>query len=402
MNTEKLAWLLRHDPVPWDDLRERRVLGDLQKHLSAELHGLKVTGGQSLFGDMLPARVVVIAAAALLVCLGAFIGARFFAPPAPAQPSDGQPTATSQASDVTSYSTLLINGLGKARLSPTARMTLERETANEIHLRQSRGRIRYTIQPQREKTLVIHVHAVEVRVIGTAFDINVTGDTVSVEVMKGVVSVTTGAGPLFLSAGERFETRLTDTRHPAKTPDVAPLQPPTPATTEATDTGGTANSESDESMRHDGGKSHMMRPRNIRRYTGDAAVDTLAPPPAPAQMTQVLGEVDSARKSGDYARAEKLLRQAIQTWPADSRVPVCYFTLGNVAFSSGRFLAAARAYRQYLRVAPGGNLSEDALAAIADSLNRAGDPKSAATAARRYLEKHADGIHAQRMKALIK
>ena len=116
-------------------------------------------------------------------------------------------------------------------------------------------------------------------------------------------------------------------------------------------------------------------------------------------VEDLLKQVDEARKRGDFGTAAKLLQEVIASYPDNSNIPICYFTLGNVRFSSGQFNSAAAAYRKYLQVAPDGILSEDASAAIADALSRQGDRAGAVRAAQQYLEKHATGVHAGRMRA---
>ena len=403
MTPEKIKETLRSDPIPWDELRERRVLGDIQQQLANDNSLQRVPLPQTPLKNMMQNKIALAAAATVLLCLGVFIGARLVAPQPSSNPSVDSHTTMHNGHQDGTDSTLEIKGLGRAVLASSAKMILEKETDDEIHLGQPTGHIHYVISPQRKKTLVIHAKQVEVRVIGTVFDVDVQKNAVSVSVQEGLVSIIAGDRKLFLGANERFETQLDALNKKATAKPNVP--------TEVSDVSERTSRES----KNDKNTSNFKMATREKSPQPDTIADTRIPAgisvPRKAEETtggdsvridDILKEVDSARKQGDYAKAKELLNQAIHTYPTHPRVPICYFTLGNVAVSSGQHSAAARAYRKYLLLAPGGILAEDASAAIADSLTRAGDQEGAAAAAQEYLNKYATGVHAQRMKALVK
>ncbi|MBN2717780.1 MAG: FecR domain-containing protein [Deltaproteobacteria bacterium] len=401
MNTDKIAELIRQDPVPWHDLRERRVFTDIQLQITKSRTQSKTMVLQTPLGNPLHYKVILTAAATLLVGLGVFIGAQLFAPSPESLTSDDTARNVDGAPVADFDSTLEINGVGNAVLSPGARLMLQSENANEIHMSQTIGRIHYAILPQRNRTLFVHIRQIEVRVIGTAFDIDMNNNAVVISVSKGVVSVVDGKKQFFLGARERYQTQFETLQHKKSETEMAPSPAHTATDIEYQKNINTKNKgkpkkiqpQKDEKKSRATGLTDARSQEPAMNETPDS--DTSAP-----QIEDILKNVDLARRHGNFAHAKELLLQAIQTYPDDAKIPVCYFTLGNVAYSSGRYLDAARSYRQYLLVAPDGNLSEDALAAIADSLTQAGQIRSAADAAQRYIETYPNGIHAQRMKAL--
>ena len=127
MNTDKIAETLRLDPVPWNDLRERRVLGDIHQQLSASWTPSQATSLQTSFNQWVQRKSILAAAAILLLCLGAFIGARLFSTSSATQQTRDKTMAIGSVPDADSYSTLEIKGLGETVLSPSARMMLVKE-----------------------------------------------------------------------------------------------------------------------------------------------------------------------------------------------------------------------------------------------------------------------------------
>ncbi|MBN2528213.1 MAG: FecR domain-containing protein [Deltaproteobacteria bacterium] len=396
---QQLSEILRSDPVPWDDLRERRVLGEIQQQLIQ----CNVRPTSRFDTRLLPFPALAAVAAFLLLGLGALLGAYFFSAK-PSHPVPANQTTHSTSQNATPDTSVVeIEDIGEATLSKGAKIAFEKKFKNEIRFRQSAGRIHYSIVPQHNRTLVVHVQQIEVRVVGTAFDIEITRDSVSVDVVHGTVLVTAENKRLRLNAGERFDSKsFSKNMH---TPNSDNHRMEKMLSQQVVDDAATAPSKG--GPKKPASVSHEFNQdasKNIKNAYPQTTTADISPPTTPdeSDVTRILKEVDKARRIGNLNDAGALLRQLIRTHPRHADIPIWYFTLGNVTFASGQYRAATQAYHTYLQKAPGGVLAEDAIAAIADAFSHQGDGNAASKAAKDYLEKYPVGVHAARMKAISK
>jgi TolA-binding protein len=110
---------------------------------------------------------------------------------------------------------------------------------------------------------------------------------------------------------------------------------------------------------------------------------------------------DAARYTGRLERAVEAYHAVRKRFPGHERSAVAAFALGRIAFDHrGDFAEAARWFRTYLGERPGGRLDRDALGRLMESLSRLGDTAGARTEAKRYLERHPKGPHAEMARRL--
>jgi hypothetical protein len=104
-------------------------------------------------------------------------------------------------------------------------------------------------------------------------------------------------------------------------------------------------------------------------------------------VTELLHASDVMRLGGEPAQAIGPLRRIIEHHAGDPRAALAAFTLGRLLLDDlDRPRDAAAAFADVIRLAPQGELVEDALARQVDALARAGD----ALAARRLAEEYAE------------
>jgi len=238
-----------------------------------------------------------------------------------------------------------------ARLAPGAELEVTLQTATAVELRQRAGEVRYDVVHDTGRSLTVDAAGVIVRVVGTVFTVDVTDTRVEVEVDSGQVEVDDGERVSQVAEGHR-------------------LTVPLPGTVE--------EPEPDEKDRVD-----------APRAPGRASVDAL------------LEKADAARKARDWDAAAGLLRKVIAAHPGKLRSSSALFTLGRVERSRRRHSQAAAAFRSCRERSPDGPLAEDALAEEATSWADAGAHDRAREAATMYLERHASGTHARRMRAIL-
>jgi transmembrane sensor len=101
---------------------------------------------------------------------------------------------------------------------------------------------------------------------------------------------------------------------------------------------------------------------------------------------------DVARLSGHAGEAVTHLRAVVSRHGGDPRAPLAAFTLGRVLLDElGRPGAAAAAFADAQRLAPGGALAQDALAREIEALAKAGQTVAAHDRALLYVERYPSG-----------
>jgi len=224
-----------------------------------------------------------------------------------------------------------------------ARVAVQEQSPTSVRLTQTKGLARYEVTHAPARAFVVAVADAEVEVHGTTFTVELTEKTVKVTVVEGNVLVRGDGRAVKLTTGEALE--------------VAAFRAPVPV--------------------------------------APSISATVAPAPSVKPKPTVealLAGADQARAQGRLDDAAEQLRTLVTTYPGDPRAASAWFTLGKVERGRGRHAAAAAAFAKVT-----GALAEDALAEEATSWKSAGDAARARTTAKRYLELHPKGLHAQRM-----
>jgi transmembrane sensor len=340
MRIEDVMQAARDREVPWDELRERRVLARVRAGIE------RGDAKGSSFAMWLAAASVALAASAVAIVV--------LWPREPAAPVGETRVAAVEApaSTVTSDPSVMQLADGSsARLAPGAEVEVTLQTATAVELRQRLGRVRYDVVHDPERRLTVDAAGVIVRVIGTAFTVDVANARVAVEVQSGEVEVDDGERVSHVAAGHGLTVPIPHTAEQPEPEDKAGVDAPRPS--------------------------------------ARVSVDAL------------LEEADAARKARDWDAAAKLLRRVVAARPGKLQSSSALFTLGRVERSRLRHARAATAFRSCRESSPDGPLAEDALAEEATSWADAGAHERARQAAAAYLERHASGTHARRMRAIL-
>jgi transmembrane sensor len=350
---------------PWDHLRERRVLREVERQLE---------GRETRRRTRRRASVVAVSmslGAAALVCLGVasvesvrkHAAERTVVPAvAIASASAGGPT-TPVASFAASFNVAETRDLADGTLldlSRGARVDVRSETRKKVELAQSAGYVRYTVPPLPGRAFVVDAAGVHVQVKGTIFVVGVDAGRVSVKVERGLVHVIANSGEVELGVGDELSTSADESAPAgldidASTPSNNPL------------TGRTA-------------------------HTGTGSL-----PSADA----LLERADAERRAGDLTAAAATLRSVVARYPDDRRGALAWFTLGKVERARDRPGDGARAFRTSFVLAPEGPLGEDALAEEAAAWAAANENALARATAAEYLRRFPNGTHAARMQRIV-
>lgn len=361
-----LAQQLAASPVPWDDVRQRRVLGRVEAAVGARA-SKGGRGRRAWLGAGVAAGVVAAAAVVLALALPSGSGE----PPVEAALAsselepEAEPTGTgadveaSPSIPFVRWPELRLPDRSLASLRHGARVDVAVQREDLVRLVQHGGEVRYEVEPDRARAFVVEAAGVEVRVVGTIFTVDVTGEPprVTVEVERGLVEVDNGERVAELGPGDRLSVAGSSVAVGEPADDVIVLDASEPATHRTTR-------------------------------------------PAPS-VDALLADADAARASGNLPRAAAALSELVRRHSDDPRAYGAYFQLGKVERARGRHAAAAAAFVRCWKRAPRGPLAEDARAEAAVSWHAAGRDEEARTAAEGYLARHPGGTHEARMRGLL-
>lgn len=254
---------------------------------------------------------------------------------------------------------------------------LDQQSAELVSSTVVSGRARFDVVPNHTRTFEVHAGDVTVRVLGTAFVVERSGNGAHVSVERGRVRVSWPGGEAELGVGEGGEFPPSATaQEPSAQPVPVESLPVVP---------------------------HVWRDL-ARRGQYAQAFAALRQTPNDVEDTpqDLLLAADVARLSGHPALAVTPLRKVSARYPKDPRAPVAAFTLGRVLLDDlGRASDAAGAFGLAERLWPGGPLAGDATARQVEALKRAGQMPQARAVAQKYLAAHPSGRHAVSLRAML-
>lgn len=374
-----LAELRAREPA-WDPLRERRAFARIEAALDDR--ATATTDGAAAPGRR---RAVLAGVAAIAAALWLVLWLRPWSTTASEQDAapvlrvDASPEpvvlpiATPSIPTVTAPTLALADG-SIATLHDGAQVQVAVQSAAEIRVQQSSGRVHYEVRPGLPRTFVVAADGVEVTVVGTAFWVTREAAAVRVTVEHGHVRVARGDsdGVADLHAGDELRLELGEDPTPA-----AAIEPPSVGRTERA--------------------RRVGKPATTPPATTPASPAMVAPI---ADVDTLLAAADDALGRGDRAAAAAALDTLVREHGDDPRAYGAAFQLGKIERARGRHRAAAAAFLAATRKSPAGALSEDARAEAALELFEAGDLERARAAAADYLAHHPGGVHVARIEAM--
>jgi transmembrane sensor len=332
----------------WDDLREQRIFRSVQERRRQRPNQrirILLAGGAV-------AAVVIVAYSALL------------APwledprePAARAPLPETPAVATESPSSLNASVITLAHAGRVTLSEGADVSILSKSDEAVVLEQEEGAALYDIIHRDNHSVTVLAAGVAITVVGTLFEVAIEGETVRVEVKRGVVQVDDGHRQVTLHAQEA----LSVTHARKSIPDASQKGPP----------------------------------KQFDDFRMGAAGDGEI-------STQALFEaVDEARRHDDWAAAARLLKRIIERNESRFSQASAQFTLGKVERARGRHQSAARLFEKCARRAPIRSLREDALAEAALSWHAAENDQQAKRVARTYLETYPKGMYVTEMNGLI-
>lgn len=347
----RAATAARHLQVAWEPERSEHNLARIHARRARQSVVLKVCGGAGL----------LVAAAALFFFV---FGPKPVLPAPPARPG--------VVAAVKSPKTTFVDG-SVARVSEGGELVVKVATAEHIESVLAAGAADFEVTKHPERDFVVVAGAVRVRVVGTHFRVERSGERTRVSVSEGKVEVQEGELKSYLEAGEsRFFPSLPE-----------------------------ATKDEPRAVASAGARERFLALARGRDFKAAYQVLSQSPAAVGSSAEDLLLAADAARLSSHPEQAVGYLRRVTTEHAADSRAPLAAFTLGRVLLSQlSRPAEAAEAFALARRLRPGGSLAEDALAREAEARKMAGSASEAGALAAQYLARYPGGKHLPTMQRL--
>ncbi|MBW2278498.1 MAG: FecR domain-containing protein, partial [Deltaproteobacteria bacterium] len=278
-------WKQGVEQVPWDAVRERRVLARLVSHRRS------ATGHWSRRWRL---GAAALAASAVVVMLGFVVFGTGGESGEPAQALGRGLDQVESATIATAGKIRLQDGSVATYLTPAV-VEVEQQSSTAIHLSHLHGQVRYQVVRSPDRTFVVNANGIEIQVVGTIFVVDVDLVDVHVKVERGEVVVDSGSGIVELGAGEEIILACRDS---STTNQLLGRHEPKP--------GGL-------SVTIDAPEGPLRR-GDIRNTPS---------------FDQLLREADRARRAGDNDLAASELKKLISLFPGNGRIVSVMFKLGK-------------------------------------------------------------------------
>jgi len=305
---------------------------------------------------------VLVAAAALFLVV---FGKKPAVLPQAAQPRAATPAAKSPK-------TTFADG-SSARVSDDGELVVKVATPQRIESVLATGAADFEVTKHPERDFVVVAGPVRVRVVGTHFRVERSGERTRVSVTEGKVEVQEGETRSYLEAGEsRFFPSLVAT-----------------------------NREEPHAVSSVGARARFLELARGGDFKAAYQIMAQSPAAVGSSAEELLLAADAARLSNHPEQAVGYLRRVTTEHAGDSRAPLSAFTLGRVLLSQlSRPGEAAEAFALARRLRPSGSLAEDALAREAEARSAAGSSARGRSLAQQYVASYPRGKHLPTMQRL--
>ncbi|MDD9939645.1 MAG: FecR domain-containing protein [Myxococcales bacterium] len=324
---------------------------------------------------------------------------------------EGLPSGAVVGSSDEPIAVALLDG-SKVALARESQLKVVRGDGPLMEVELSTGRARFDVAKKAGRRFDVRAGGVQVRVVGTRFEVVRTRDRVDVRVEEGIVEVFRihrGRGPGQDALAPKMVKRLRAGE------SVSVEASETQAATEAK-----AEAETQSEVNADG------QARTEVEASGQAQVEVAEEPPArPARPTNrsakrarahrkekphddraAAGAADLfraaslARRAGRMREAAEAYEALLRLHPKDPRATLSAFELGRIRMDMlGDHAGAVKAFEQALRSGARGGTREDALARLVAAQGQLGRARACRRVRARYLARYPDGVHAAAVKA---
>jgi transmembrane sensor len=262
----------------------------------------------------------------------------------------------------------------RVELSPASQLRLLENRAQAVTLELRSGKARFHVTRDRARRFRVDAGELEVRVIGTRFELTrkrkARATLVQLAVSEGVVEVRrrdVADEVRQIRAGESWSALIEDRRRP---------EPRAEATA-------TAAQESDEPLAPEPGEAEAQRadePRSAAAPERDASA--------------LFRKASLARRAGRMRDAADAYADLLARHPGDARAGLSAFELGRIRMDAlDDHPGAIQALERAIAAGSSASFHEDALARIVVASDALGRGDACRRARARYLERYPQGVH---------
>jgi TolA-binding protein len=138
-------------------------------------------------------------------------------------------------------------------------------------------------------------------------------------------------------------------------------------------------------------KSSALPAANGSAASERNALNSVADSSKPGEL---FSKANAARRSGDITQAAKLYLQLQTQYPKAAETALSAVMLARIELGRGAANSALKQFDQYLRIAPGGSLAQEALQGRAQALGQLGRKDEQDAAYRELLRRFPDSVYA--------
>jgi transmembrane sensor len=286
------------------------------------------------------------------------------------------------------------------------KVAIVEQSQARVVVRVDTGTARFDVRHDAKRLFRVHAGAVTIEDLGTSFVVERRGEWVAVSVTDGVVSVA------FDEAGQHRTATLVagqSGRYPSVSGE--PEQPREPSAAPAALTAATlvpseqARSQGSDAPAPSAAPARADWREFARAGEYERAYEIIGPRgfrDVSDDPSDLLLASDVARRARHPADAVPLLRRLLTLHQRDPRAPSAAFTLGWVLMGElGRHREAALEFARAERLAPGGNLAEEALARSVEAWHGAGDRAQARARFEHYRKRYPKGRYLSKLEPLV-
>lgn len=367
----------------WDGERSARLLSGIRVRQHRRVRNTRIAA-------VLSAALVIGASVLALRSTGAAPVAKL----APDAQLDAQPSALAAAQPAIGtiregHTIRLLDGSRAQLAGEQSELAIVRNDRDRVELKLLQGRAHFEVVPNPQRSFEVEAAPYRVVVLGTVFDVERSGEHVSVSVERGHVRVygPQGAEDLLPGQSKRFELVA------AAETATAPVEP-TLLEPMAIESEEPAAASASSKQRRSVGRHATPSWRSLTQSGDyDAAFESLQQVKiVQNDPAELMDAADAARLSGHPSEAVSYLERVVDGHRKSPVAPLAAFTLGREYLDRlGQPHKAAEAFELARKLAPAGSLAQDALAREVEALSKGGNAEKAYVRAREYIEAYPNG-----------
>ncbi len=287
-------------------------------------------------------------------------------------------------------------------LNDAAKFAVSSVSAEEVKVELNAGKVHFDVTSMPGRTYHVAVQGVDIRVVGTSFDVESAEESVTIHLHEGSVAVSSQElGEAFIMQGESTRTIQLKSREIAAVEEAPKELAETDVVEEAEPMEAPKAAEEPE--------ARVEEPKPWRELAQKkdfaAASEILLKDPKLVnrkKVEELFDAADAMRRSGHHAEASSYLKMISKEHASDSRAGMAAHTRGRILSRRlSNHCEAAEAFAEAREIGLEGMLQRDALAHQTEALVRCGEVAKAKERLEAYKSEYPTGPHLSNLETLL-